>query len=282
MYERTYHNRVLKQPDEQKSKTRRGFSWKKILAVVVMLGCGVGTFFLLRAPRLQITTVDVSGTSVLDEYDISSFVMGSLAGKRAWFFPKTSVFLVSEHALEQTIKKAFSRIETVSVKRNTFHSLAVDIKEYRAVYLWCTDKPDDCYFMDSQGIVYSEAPVFSGTAYPKIITGAPLAALPFQGMSSIDVERVALLEKGLSDINIVPTVFKNVSVHEMEIDFLHNKRVARLLIDPSVPATTTLEYIFSGIRAEPLASLFHNSEKVLFYLDVRFSNKVVYKFQTNE
>jgi hypothetical protein len=279
MYERTYHNRVLKQPDTQDKKTRKGVSWKKILITLIVLGCCAGIFFLLRAPKLQIKSVDVVGTNVLDVQDISSFVTGSLVGTRAWVFPKTSVFLISERSLEHLLKEKFSRIETVSVKRNTFHSLAVTIKEYDAVYLWCTTAQDDCYFMDNQGVVYSKAPVFSGTAYPKIITGAPLSSLPFQGMSSADIARIALLEKGLSDINIVPTVFKNISLHEMEIDFLHNKSIALLRIDPSVDTTTTLEYIFSGIRAQPLADLFHSPEKVLLYLDVRFSNKVVYKVQ---
>ncbi len=279
MYERTYHNRVLKQTDKQEVKPRKGISWKKVLVTILILGCFVGIFFLLRAPKLQITTVDVVGTTVLDEHDITSFVMSRLVGTRAWVFPKTSVFLVSEHSLEDTLKVKFPRIETVSVKRSTFHSLVVTIKEYDAVYLWCTDTQNDCYFMDNQGVVYSKAPIFSGTAYPKIITGDRLAPLPFQGMDAADIARIALLEKGLSDINIVPTVFKNISLHEMEIDFLHNKSVAQLRVDPSIDTTTTLEYIFSGIRAQPLADLFHNPEKILLYLDIRFSNKVVYKFQ---
>lgn len=282
MYERTYHNRVLKQDIPSHVKTRTGFPWKKILAVVIVLGLCTGIFFLLRAPALQITSVDVVGTAVLDTQDVSSFVTTSLVGTRAWVFPKTSVFLISERSLEKMLREKFSRIETVSVKRNTFHSLVVTLKEYDAVYLWCTDKQDDCYFMDNQGVVYSQAPVFSGTAYPKIITGAPLAALPFEGMSTFEIARIAALEKGLSDIGIVPTQFRYVSKKEIAIDFLHNKHVSLLRIDPSIPVDTTLEYIFSGIRAEPLSSLFHNQEKILQYLDIRFSNKVVYKFQTNE
>ena len=285
MYERTYHNQVLKQGDTVTPKKPRRPSWKRVLIGVVVVALGSGIFFLIRAPRLQVAEVHVVGTNVIDTQDVSMAVKKQLVGNTLWVLPRTSIFLINEHAVEHALQKTFSRIETVSVTRDSFHSVLITIKEYDAVYLWCTEKGSDseegadCYFMDNQGSVYSSAPVFSGTAYPKIITGAPLETLPFQAMTREEVARIAALEKGLSDINIVPTLFHTISPREMDIDFLHNKSVAVLRIDPSVPTTTSLEYIFSGIRAEPLSSLFHNAEKVLLYIDVRFSNKVVYKFQ---
>ena len=136
--------------------------------------------------------------------------------------------------------------------------------------------------MDKQGVVYSKAPVFSGTAYPKIIVDAEVQQLPFQGMVLSEVERISELESRLSEINITPTAFSYSSPREIRIDFLHNKTIATIQIDRATPTQTSLEYIFSGIRTEPLSSLFHNPEKKLLYIDVRFPSKVVYKFDTNE
>lgn len=279
MYERTYHNRVLKQDTAPSVKVDKRFSWKKFFVVFSILVLGVGVFFALRAPALQVTTVTVSGANVLGADDVSEAVMQELSGTVVWVFPRTSIFLINEHSLAQSLKATFPRIETVSLRRTSFRGIAVTLKEYDAVYLWCTTKPDDCYFMDNQGVVYSEAPVFSGTAYSKIITGDPLQTLPFQGMETSAIARISRLEKGLSDIRIAPTTFITISPREMHIEFLHNKRISLLRIDPRVDVDTSLEYIYSGIRAEPLASLFYNQEKILQYLDVRFSNKVVYKFE---
>ena len=280
MYERSYQNRVLKQDGETKQKKRRGLSWKKVLLYLIILGLLAGAFFLLRSQKLQIDSFVISGTEVLDNADIEANTKGQIEGKWLWFFPRTSTFLINKNAIENTLKKDFSRIETVSVKRIDLQTLEINIKEYSAVYLWCTDETDEfCYFMDKNGVVYNSAPVFSGNAYLKVITGAPVESIPFKAMTDEEIKRINDFIKGLSDINITATSFKVVSPRKIEIDFLHNKDVAQLLVDPTVPTITSLEYLFSALRAEPFTGQFHDLQKKLLYIDVRFSNKVVYKFQ---
>ncbi len=160
-------------------------------------------------------------------------------------------------------------------------SLVVSIKEFDAEYLWCltSESEDDCYLMDKQGIVYSQSPVFSGSAYVKVFTGTPLDELPFLGIASEDLDRVTKLKKQLTDINILPVAINFISPRETRIDFMHNNSLAQFIIDPSISIDTSLEYLFSGIRTAPLNTLFHDQSKVLLYIDVRFPNKVVYKFQ---
>ena len=223
MYERTYNNRVLKQ-DENTKKRKKRLSWKRILFWIVILGFITGAFFMLRSPSLQVTSVLTTGTEVLDSVDIESNIKHQLEGKLLWFFPRTSTFLINKSSIENKLKESFSRIETVNVKRVDLHTLRIDIKEYRAMYLWCTGEVgEECYFMDKNGVVYNSAPVFSGTAYIKIITGAPVEAIPFQAMDGDDVTRVADFATGLSGINITPTTFRTSSPRKLEIDFLHNK-----------------------------------------------------------
>lgn len=279
MYEKNYQSRVLKSGEKTKNSRTRLFSWKKVLIILSILFFLGLVIFLLRQPKLQITNVEVVGTTVLDNEDISQSVKDQLVGRRLWLFPRTSVFLINEKGIGQNLKKQFSRIETVSIKRTSGHTLTISISEFRALYLWCIPSGEDCYFMDKQGVVYTPAPVFSGTAYPKVITGDSLKDLPFNVMSETEVNRIATLYSRLSDINIVPILFKNVSEREMEIDFLHNKTIAKVLIDPTIDTETSLDYLFSGIRTQPLSGLFASSEKKLLYIDVRFSNKVVYKFE---
>lgn len=282
MYERTYNNRVLKQNEgdnlSESGKKRKKVSWKKVFLIMIVLGILFGAFLMLRSTKLQIDSFAITGTSVIDVADIESNVKFQLEGKWLWFFPRASTFLINNNAIENKLKKDFSRIETVSVKRLDLQTLKIDIKEYDAAYLWCTE--EDCYLMDKNGVVYNSAPVFSGAAYLKVITGAPVEAIPFQAMTTEEITRVADFVKGLSDIKITPTVFKVVSDKKVEIDFLHNKDTAKLFVDPSVPTATSLEYLFSALRSDPLGDMFYNSQKTLLYIDVRFSNKVVYKFDT--
>lgn len=277
MYERTYNTRVLK-PEESTPKKKKRFSWKKVLLIMGILSTIFLIGYSIRHPRFQASEIVVLGTTVIDVEDIKTHVREHLVGTRLWIFPKSSIFLIHEKGLEASLQDSFSRIETVKVKRSTFHTIEVTISEFSAVYVWCSKGVEDCYFMDKQGIVYSTAPVFSGTAYPKIVMDTPAKELPFQAMDIIEVERVSTLEDKLSAINITPNVFRYVSPRQIDIDVLHNKDIATIMIDPNIPTDTTLEYIFSGIRTEPLASLFHNDQKKLLYIDIRFPSKIVYKF----
>ncbi len=278
MYEKTYHTRVLKQ-DEPK-KAQKGFSWKKALIIFLILAFVSGAIFAIRHPRLQVTSVSVLGTQVLDVEDVVSFTKEQLVGKKLWILPKSSIFLVDESYLKNTIKQKFSRIENISVSRDNFHGLTIEIKEFDALYLWCNQSSvEDCYFMDNQGMVYSNAPVFSGTAYPKIITNKEVSPLPFSAMEVSEVSRITMLNDRLSVIGITPVSFKYISSREMIVEFLHNKDISTIKVDPNTATETTLEYIFSAIRTEPFSSLFQNSEKKLLYIDVRFPSKVVYKFE---
>lgn len=296
MYEKTYKANVLERNQKTSLKEKRHFPWKRLMAIIVTLGILFGIVYFLRHPKFQISVVSVVGTTVLDVEDISSSIRRDLQGSWLWIFPRTSVLLINDKVLERNLKQEFSRIENISVKRTNLHSIEATIKEFDAIYLWCiksikkeeesdqsampahAGQVDECYFMDKQGVVYSKAPVFSGTAYPKIFTGAPIDELPFQGILPDSISQIEELQKRLSEINITPVAFRAISPRELQVDFLHNKMVAKLLIDPTVPVETSLEYLFSGIRTQPLAGLFHNENKRLLYIDVRFSNKVVYKF----
>lgn len=277
MYEKTYKTQVL--GADTPSKKKKGSIWKKIFisiaAFALLFFCG----FLIKRPTLQVRTIVVGGTTVLDEKDIQSAVGAMLEGRSLWIFPRTSIFLIRKKKIERTLRENFSRIEVVSVERENFHTLSISVKEFGAMYLWCQVEGGQCYFMDKKGMVYSEAPVFSGTAYPKIFSGRPLATkLPFVGMTEGELIQVAELQEKLKEINIITLSFYFISSKETRIEFLHNKSSADLLINPSVDTDTSLESLFSALRTEPFASLFRNPNKKLSYIDVRFSNKIVYKF----
>lgn len=277
MYERTYHRQVLKTPTDETPAPRR-ISWKRILFVIVIVGVVILFGVAVRHPNLQITTVSVEGGEVIDAEEVSARVKSLLAGRVLWIFPRSSTLLIQTDTLEQEIREQFPRIATIAIDRDNTQGLIVRITEYQEAFLWC-DGDDTCFFMDRNGVVYSPAPVFSGTAYSKIFSGIPRAPLPFEGMTPQALTLVKTLEQGLETLGITPSVFRFVSAQEVRVDFLHNKDIAQFIVDPTTPVETSLEYLISGIRTEPLASLFHDETKKLLYIDVRFPNNIVYKFE---
>lgn len=277
MYERTYHKTVLRADEKGQKKTKRQINWRLIIRCAIAAVIVVGIVLLIRMPRLQVTHIEVVGANVVDPGDVTEFITEDLRGKELFILPKSSIFLISEHGLEKKIAKQFSRIESVNVHRANFSTLTVTITEYQGVYLWCSNE-NNCDFMDQNGIAFAPAPYFSGDAYPKIFTG-PLGNLPFQVLNTTQINNVALIIDRLTAIGITPDEFHFISNHEFEVDFNHNGQQAKLFFDPSSDMKQSLIALYTGLRTNPLAGDYRDANKVLEYIDLRFANRVVYKFQ---
>lgn len=295
MYERTYQKKVLSQtpPEEsaaKKRRRRRRAKMRRILKVLFVLALITLVVFLIRLPQLQVRTVDVVGTSVVDPEDVSRYVQSQIEGNILYLLPKKSMLLVPTASIAKWTARQFPRFATVDVRRKGVHGLIVTVTEHTGTYLWCQEAQSQsadaaapsCYFMTSDGLVFAPAPVFSGNAYVRIYMGAK-QELPFTPLTPDQLSLVQLLLDRLPAVGITPNAFRAISEHEIEIDFSHYGSTAQLLIDPVQDASHTydmmLQNIATALSTDPLKSDFANPSKNLEYLDARFANKVVYKFK---
>lgn len=275
MYERSYHAHVLKQ--DKDPKKQRSFPVKRVLGIGISIIVIVGVVFLIRVPQFQIREVVVEGVSVADPVEVSDFVLSDLGGNYLFVLPRASIFLSKPDVLAAKVKEHFPRFKSVDVKRVSMHSLRATVVEYPGVYLWC-DHNETCSFMDETGTVFADAPYFSGSAYLKIYAGER-APYPFSPLGEGELGMIALIDQKLRSIDITPLEFHMDDVHTLSVHIFHNGNRATILFDPSRDVATALDVLYSGLRTDPLQKMYHDRTKVLEYLDLRFANKVVYKFQ---
>ncbi len=271
MYERTYHAQVLKKD----TRTRRHFPWKK---VIIFLSCALiiaAVIIFIRIDRFQIVRVEVKGTAVVDPMDVSQFVLEGLQGKYLWVLPRASIVLVTPRRVQEKIHAQFPRFKDVDVSRKGMSALTVDVVEYPGVYLWCDER---CSFMDETGVVFAEAPYFSGSAYLKIY-GGERTAFPFSPLAPASIEQVHVLDKELKVLGIDPIEVHFDAEHKATIVFMHYTHRVELYIDPTRDLEGTLTTLAAGLDAKPFATLYKDAAQVLEYVDARFANKLVYKFQ---
>ncbi len=278
MYERTYHKTVLKTDDKPKQKKGLAkVNWKLIAWIAGAAIVLAGFVLIVRLPGVQVKHIEINGAQVVDPGDVTEFVNNALQGKQFWLLPRTSIFMVSAPQLADEIKAAFPRLQTVDVDCKNFSTLSIDVTEYQGVYLWCTDAAT-CYFMDQNGTVFAPAPYFSGNAYPKLFVGS-LQPLPFQALDADQLTTLALLNDRLGSLGIMPTEFHYVTEHDLDVYFVHNGQPAILKFDPTAGVEDEINALFAGLRTDPLATKFNSTTAVLQYIDLRFQDRVVYKFQ---
>jgi hypothetical protein len=274
MYERTYHKSVLKQAETPKE--RRPFPWKRVGIIFGILVAFVGFVFLTRIPKFQVDTVTVEGTNVADPEEVSLYVEKLLEGRALYIFPKTSIILVSSHVIQKNIEADFPRFQSVSVSKSNVHSLHIQVKEYEGVYLWC-ETEINCFFMDKNGVVFAPAPYFSGNAYVKIYTTKG-GTVPFSPITPSELAMIGGIIERLKAISITPDEFNFVSDHQLAVAFSHNGNRSDIYFDPRRDVEESLEILYSGMRVETFGHLYRDMQQRLEYIDLRFSNKMVYKF----
>lgn len=273
MFERRYQSKVLPKKEAVQKKKRR--TPENIVRTALItcgaLACIALIVYVLCAKQLRVTTIAVQGTSVIDSGDVEKFSQQYIQGTYLRFFPRTGIILVPTNALARALQRAFPRLATVSVSRTGIHRITVSVTEHRSTYLWC--KEDTCLFMDNHGVVFAEAPDFSGSAYPKLYGGTASDTAPFIPFDKKTITQISEIITTLRSNAIQPLTIHVISDHEMRVECMRAAHSFNMIFDPTVGITKPLADFLSAM------STFVRDRKVINYADLRFEGKIVYTFE---
>lgn len=271
MFERRYQSKVLKQSEPPKEK--RPFNWKRFFIIIANVVILIAIVYVIRLPALQVHSVEVIGTDVADPQEISLFVENEIQGKYLFILPKKSMLLVPTKTLTKKVSTAFPRFASVDIRRTGIDSLTVTVQEHTGAYLWCNA---ECFFMNSEGVVYAIAPTFSGDAYLKLYGGEE-NQLPFRPLTKNNLYTVTLLQNRLPYLDIKPVKIKFLPDNTLTVVFLDDTREVELIFNGE-SIEPALEALYTAFRTDAFVRQYRDSSKVLRYIDLRYPNKVVYKF----
>ena len=267
---------------------------KRRMRILIAITCAflllVAAFvYVSRLSRFALDTVVVSGNKVVDTEDVTSRVESKLAGHYAYFIPHRNAFLYPKQKILADIATAFPRFQTVSIYRTDLHTVLVTVTEIRGRALWCGSDVDHlgpdtpCYFTDESGKIVSDAPYYSGNVYPRFFGGV----LPTNGATPIGTSFVdqATFENLLAfetRVQALGFAVKGIVVGDGDEDSFS--------IDLSGGKTAPIRFlkkddfqILSGnlsaaLGNAELKSAVTSNKANLEYFDLRFTNKVYYKF----
>ncbi len=147
---------------EKKRRIRK----KKILLVLfLILIFFVFLFFVLRNDRLRIREFAVSGNEVINAEDIIASVTRSLSGWYFYLIPRDSVLLYPKSAMIEELSRHYPRISYAGASLDGIRKLAITVSERKPYALYCPKSSESCYFLDREGFIFDQAPVFSEGVY---------------------------------------------------------------------------------------------------------------------
>jgi hypothetical protein len=205
-------------------------------------------------------------TIVPDDYSVrfKQSITPILNDKRWYMIPASHSAFVPESSIISKIKKDYPEINSVTVTHKGVQGLEVTGTLRTPLF-----RLDNGLAIDTDGIVYQEPKDTSKLALMTVKVTLPSKAT-LAGIASF-AKKVETTLKKVSSI----TIDENSDV----IYYLENSPNKSYITTSLKDDTETLWSTFvSAITTEPLATSIEQSKDSLLYVDLRFGNKVFYKF----
>lgn len=268
---------------EFKKKRQKIFLNKIFLSLFALLFIFAGLAYISHLEQLNISEVEITGNKVESKEMIETAVKKEITGNYLWFFPKTNIFFYPKDNIEKDLFNQFNRLKSVSLSVEN-KTLKVSLDERIALYTWCGEmmnsvdglsKEEKCYFIDEAGYIFAEAPYFSGEVYFKFYGGALEKPSPI--FSQLVLFKENLEKNGLKISSIYVADDGDGKVFLSSAG--KSATEGQILFKTDADLEIVVVNLVTALAAEPLKSEFKNKYSLLSYIDLRFGNKVYYKFK---
>ncbi len=271
-------------------KKKRKILLKKIFLVVFLFFLIlIGLSFFSKWQRININNIQISGNKVIETKMIEDVIKEKIAGNYLWVFPKTNFLIFPRGGIKKELADKFKRLKNISLSVQDMRTLNVSVDERTALYTYCGLAPAEldpsgqkCYFMDENGYIFDEAPYFSGEVYLKFF-GRPTSETDPAGSYFFqpNFTKLISLKETLDKIGIKPVIFFVEDTGDIKV-FLSSPGIG---LGPFITFKADADYdqvaenLQSVLTTEPLRTEFRTKYSSLLYIDLRFGNKVYYKFR---
>ncbi|MEI7810313.1 MAG: hypothetical protein WCI41_02015 [bacterium] len=278
---------------ELKRKRHKAFKKKVIISLVIFVLFLITLSFCFRIKKFNISTIEVSGNIVVDTKSIENIVKENLNGNYLLILPKTNFLIYPKNNIFKELSSKYKRLKSISINVRNFNTLEISVKEYEGKYLYCgenvlsidTSTESKCYFVDSDGYVFDQAPFFSGDVYFKFFGQIENTNNVPSGnyFNSNYFNNLSQFKESLEKLNFKPiSMYVDNKTGEVDVKLstkginLNNPHIMFKLDADYEKITENLE---TAVANEPLQTKLKNNYSSFSYIDLRFGNKVYYKFQ---
>lgn len=293
----------IKTHPHSKKKRRNAFLKKSVLYFILLTVFFALLVATVRYQKFFISDVEIVGNVTLDTDELKNKVLKNLEGKYFYLIPRKSIFFYPKGGIKRDISYSFKKVLKVDLAYKSFKNpriIVVSILERKPEYVWCGESTEEksasgCYFIDARGFIFDPVSrsksdtftVFYGSLYSSeneilglnqqelagrtddsVLGGRFLSETRFDGLKKF-IDGVRAL--GLSTAELVK---KDDDDYELRLT-----RGGNILFSLGNGTERILSNLESALETDPLRTNLAQKTKYLDYIDLRFGNKVFFKFK---
>ncbi len=244
-------------------------------------------------PRIIIKNIVISGTRIINPVDVESLVKNDLLGRYVFLFAKVNSLIYPHEKIYKDILNQFPRIETLSIYHDNLITLHVAITERSGSYLYCGqgvpeaffDIGENCYFINDDGYIFDKSPYFSGNVYFKyymeLSSGVSVNPLGLQMLPKDRFHEISRFIDRITMLGFKPIylVIDKDGTNTIYLNHDINPNIPKIIFKNNNDLDLILSNLSVSMAKKEFANEINGNYDNLLYIDLRFNNKVVYKFQ---
>ncbi|MDE2030895.1 MAG: hypothetical protein KGI58_01380 [Patescibacteria group bacterium] len=277
---------------EDLKRSRRKRRLRMVILIFILLITVVYALaFFSSNPKITLNKIIVTGTRIISDTKVESDTRQVISGKYLHLFARDNSLIYPKTNIYSTLIKDFPRIKTLTINRSGWNTLTIDITERLGSYLYCGSQiptvesniGENCYFVNNDGYIFDKAPYFSGNVYFKYY--APLGAgeanpLGQQLLTPDRFHKIARFIDGVIAVGFKPTYL--VIGNDDDYLYLDHKSTdtsPQIIFNNENDLDQILNNLSLAMTKPEFANVINSKYTTLLYIDLRFKNKVLYKFQ---
>lgn len=251
---------------------RRRKIFKSVVYLFIAASAVYGFVYLANLSKFRIKNIEPQGDNKILNEEIKESVAQIITGNYYKVLPKDNILLIPRAEIEAALLKEFPRIETVEVGTELPDKILIKFEERKQEALLCYGK--ECGFLDKNGFVFEKAPYFSGDAYIKFIDEQGGDASLAIGKNIIEASAFVGVMEFIELAGKEKVVINKVLIKGDGFFHLITKEGWSILINEKNDPLLTLENLLLS-----LSEKIKERRKTLDYIDLRFGNKIYFKFK---
>ncbi len=280
---------------ELRQKKRASLNRRAVIVFFLVCVIVTSIIFITRSSYLQIEQIVIRGNNIVREEEVKSSINDILKKNYLYIIPRTNLFLYPKNEIEFLIKKQFPRFETVHISRVNFSTVVLDVRERQSLYTWCDGLPlitapnePACYYVDENGFIFSHAPYFTGGVYFKFFGSygweenqAPIGA---RILDEDTFKKIIRFKEGLESEGLVLYGFTTypTGVYSFLLSPVSDDTKQKIVFTVENDIDAVYANLVSALNAPPLKTDLVKKFDTFQYIDLRYDNKVYYRFQSED
>lgn len=269
-----------KRHEPLRARRRRVRIYAILASLLGLIVVAYGLHWISYRPSLRIGEISVRGATTQNPDDVTAHVQAELAQTSWRFFPRDSIFFYPKKELQASVATKFPRLKSARIGRGSVlgTQLIVNVDERVPYATWCRgnviDPALECFVFDENGYIF--APLGSHTtdvsyAFVGGVEGEPVGKLFANGQLPELLKYLKVLEQeGFRPLRI----------------WIENERDFAVLLQNGFSIKASFgqdtHVLLGNLKLVSVSPALRGREGELEYIDLRFGNRVYYKFKNQE